>query len=133
MNTKIVAKKVTKLSFNQLEPGEIEQDSQVHINIGTDIYANSNNKNLFRIKYPINLIVRDIINISIDYDFDFLIDEEVTPSILGSELVSSKTPSLAYPYIKTYLENLITLSGYPNINIPYINFFETPLDIKIKK
>ena len=88
MNTKIVAKKVTKLSFNQLEPGEIEQDSQVHINIGTDIYANSNNKNLFRIKYPINLIVRDIINISIDYDFDFLIDEEVTPSILGSELVS---------------------------------------------
>lgn len=133
MNVTIIAKKVTKLEFTELLKGEIEQDSQVNINIGSDIFANSQNKKLFRIKYPVTLTIRDIIRVSIYYEFDFATDEEITPDILDSDLVKIKAPSLAYPYIKLYLENIIATSGYPNVNIPFIDFYDTPLNLKPKK
>lgn len=128
MNITINAKRVTSLTLTQDDKNEAVSDKKLHISIGSEIFENHNNRKLFRIRYPFNLVIKGVVTASLNYDFDFISDEDVSSDTLSSELVTITAPSLAFPYIKTYIENVLSSSGYAGISIPFLDFSLTPLN-----
>ncbi|HHR5847312.1 TPA: hypothetical protein ACS7XE_001491 [Providencia alcalifaciens] len=132
MSITLNAKRVVSLTMNQAEIVDDEKDGQLHINLGSEIFKNNNDKKLFRVRYPFNLEIKGLVKISLSYDFDFTSEKEINNEMLSSELVTITAPSIAYPYIKTYVENILSSSGYAGITIPYLDFNETPLNQRKK-
>lgn len=128
MNITINAKRVTSLTLTQDDENEAVSDKKLHISIGSEIFENHKNRKLFRIRYPFNLVIKGVVTASLNYDFDFISDEDVSSDTLSSELVTITAPSLAFPYIKTYIENVLSSSGYAGISIPFLDFSLTPLN-----
>ncbi|HBU8232617.1 TPA: hypothetical protein MDC20_003282 [Morganella morganii] len=128
MNITINAKRVTSLTLTQDDENESVSDKKLHISIGSEIFENHKNRKLFRIRYPFNLVIKGVVTASLNYDFDFISDEDVSSDTLSSELVTITAPSLAFPYIKTYIENVLSSSGYAGISIPFLDFSLTPLN-----
>lgn len=132
MGIKLTHKKVERLELSALSKGQIEQEKEVHINIGSTIYGHSTNKNMVRISYPVSLLIKDNVSISIDYDFYFTSSEEITEGFDSSEVARKDAPALAYPYIKSYIEGVLTMSGYKDFEIPFIDFEEDPFEFNKK-
>ncbi len=128
MNITINAKRVTSLTLTQDDENEAVSDKKLHISIGSEIFENHKNRKLFRVRYPFNLVIKGVVTASLNYDFDFISDEDVSSDTLSSELVTITAPSLAFPYIKTYIENVLSSSGYAGISIPFLDFSLTPLN-----
>ncbi|HEK2652381.1 TPA: hypothetical protein ACQFK6_001486 [Proteus mirabilis] len=128
MSIKLMHKKVERLELRALSKGEIEQKKEVHINIGSTIYAHSTDKKMVRINYPVSLSIKDNVHISISYDFYFSSSEEITEEFNNSEVARKDAPALAYPYIKSYIEGVLTMSGYKDFEIPFIDFAEDPFE-----
>lgn len=101
------------------------------INFDNEVYINNSNQNLFRVRYNLSVKIQHKVDIEIEYDFDFECDEEIDSSIPRSLLIRSEVPAYSYPYMKAYVENILTMSGFNGIPLPYINFLNDPMpDIK---
>ncbi|MET4892236.1 hypothetical protein [Morganella morganii] len=130
MNISLIDKRVLSLSLSHLDAKESESDGQIHIKIGSEIFTKKDDVTLFRVRYPFNLEIKGLVKISLLYDFDFKSDSDITPETLSSELLTITAPTLAYPYIKSYVENLLSVSGYAVTGIPFLDFTVTPLNQK---
>ncbi|HAS1742837.1 MULTISPECIES: protein-export chaperone SecB [Enterobacter] len=100
-------------------------DAKIELN--NEVYLNKKNKNLFRVKYRLHVSIPHSVIIEMEYDFDFKAEEEVDETIAQSVTLRSAVPNLAYPYIKVYVEQLMTMSGYGQIPLPFVDFNEHPL------
>lgn len=132
MTISLTHKRVVSLNLITLSDGEIELKNNVRLTMGSELFLNSNHKNMIRVRYPVSLIIKDKIMIDVEYDFYFSATEEFTPDIIDSPLLRTKMPSLAYPYIKSYLDNLVFASGYDSTTIPFLDFMEEPLELTPK-
>ncbi|WP_299996917.1 protein-export chaperone SecB [uncultured Cedecea sp.] len=109
---------------------EKNKDNKVKTNISSQLFTNVKDNSLFRVRYVVKITANGYVDVDLSYDFDFkttdIVDEEFTKSLV----VRSEAPSLAYPYIKTYIESVCQLSGYGTLNLPYADFTKEPLDMK---
>ncbi|CAB5566685.1 hypothetical protein AB7V66_20540 [Providencia rettgeri] len=128
MEIKLTKKKVDNLTMRSILPDETEQDQQFHIKIGCTVYGNANNKNIVRIRYPVIVSVKDKATLSMDYDFYFTLSEELTEDFNTSIVTRQTAPALAYPYIKSYVENFLSISGYGDIDLPFLDFIKNPFE-----
>ncbi|EJD6598847.1 hypothetical protein M0L39_RS02645, partial [Providencia rettgeri] len=78
MDIKLTHKKVEALSIRSVVEGELDQEKEFHINIGSTIYSHKSKKNIVRIRYPVTLNVKDKVSVSMDYDFYFALSEDIT-------------------------------------------------------
>lgn len=85
-----------------------------------------------RIRYIVNLSIESIFALYLEYDFDFDIDGEVDDTFKDSSEIKTSIPSYTYPYIKTFIETVITNCDYPKIQIPTINFYDLDDNIEIE-
>ena len=49
----------------------------------------------------------------------------ITEEFKNSSLVNTNAPAMVFPFVRSYISNLTTLSGYPNILLPTYNFLDT--------
>ncbi len=106
-------------------------DAKIELN--NEVYLNKKNKNLFRVKYKLNVSIPHSVIIDMEYDFDFKAEEEVDQEIAQSMTIRSAVPNLVYPYIKVYVEQIMTMSGYGQIPLPFVDFNEHPLPSNTKE
>lgn len=127
MKITLLYKLVQNVSLKSLEDGEIEQDNELKLTLGTEIFHNNKDTNLVKFRHSVSVVIKDIASIDLIYDFTFKTDEEVTESFNESDVATGVVPNLSYPYIKTYIENLLFSSGYKDISLPYLDFKDQPL------
>ena len=128
MEIKLTHKKVESLAIRSVLADELDQEKEFHINIGSTIYAHATKKNIVRIRYPIIVNIKEKVSVSMEYDFYFSLSEDVTEEFNDSITAKKEAPALAFPYIKIYLDNVLAMSGYKDIEIPFIDFNEDPFE-----
>ncbi|WP_170974218.1 protein-export chaperone SecB [Citrobacter sp. wls757] len=106
-------------------------DAQIQLN--NEVYLNQKNKSLFRVRYKLSVSIPHNVIIEMEYDFDFKADEDVDQEIAQSMTIRSAVPNLVYPYIKVYVEQIMTMSGYGQIPLPFVDFNEHPLPANSKE
>ncbi|HEJ9542875.1 Uncharacterised protein [Proteus vulgaris] len=127
MKVKILYKTVHNLNLKNLEEGEVKQDNELRLTLATEIFHNNKDATLVKFRYTVTTVIKDEVSVDLIYDFAFKSEDEITESFNESDTATVMIPNLAYPYIKSYIENILSISGYKKINLPYINFFEEPL------
>ncbi|HCB2882995.1 TPA: hypothetical protein SCR51_001259 [Citrobacter freundii] len=128
MKLNLVSKKVHRASLEAIQGEPPKKKNKANVTISNEIYGNAKDPNLVRIRYAVAVIIDNVTKLDIDYDFDFKTDSEITSEFANSIEVRSSAPSLAYPYIKSYAEQLISLSGLGYYNLPYFDFISDPFD-----
>ncbi|MBN1085595.1 protein-export chaperone SecB [Erwinia aphidicola] len=58
--------------------------------------------------------------LDIEHIFYFKFKRQVTGEEAQHAVVTAKTESIVFPYIRSYITNLLAMSGYPAANIPFI-------------
>ena len=103
------------------------KNTNATLKLDNELYLNKNNSKLFRARYKIHVEIEDSAEIDVIYDFDFKSDTDVDQSLVSSMVIRSQVPTLVYPYIKTYLEQFLLMSGYGSIPLPYVDFAQNPI------
>ncbi|MGJ0946810.1 hypothetical protein ACR76C_07495 [Klebsiella grimontii] len=131
--------KVYKVSLSQKSQPETPkrgkknqkgENSHATLKMDNELYLNRADAKVFRARYNILVSVDGRLDIDIVYDFDFKADEDVDQSLSKSMVIRSQVPTYVYPYIKSYLEHFLMMSGYGKIPIPFIDFVENPIPVK---
>ncbi|MDR5611286.1 MULTISPECIES: hypothetical protein [unclassified Arsenophonus] len=105
-----------------------EHGQEFHMAINYEIYRHQSNKKTVRIRYTVIYFIQDNFSLSLAYDFSFKSDKEITEDFNASETARKLAPSISYPYIKSYIENFLTLSGYKDFEVPFIDFNKEPFE-----
>ncbi|MFB0711434.1 hypothetical protein ACEU59_09705 [Buttiauxella noackiae] len=134
MNINPIAGKVNNLSIKALPPlplkkkaKKTDEEVSATINFDNEVYLNNHNSKLFRVRYNISVSIPHQVEVNLEYDFDFQSDEAVDTSLPKSSTILSSVPAFAYPYIKSYIENILNMSGYGSTPLPYIDFLKNPM------
>ncbi|MBQ0533982.1 hypothetical protein J7S75_06465 [Providencia huaxiensis] len=127
MNITLIHKLVQQVELKRLDDGEIEQENELKLTFGTEIFHNQKDTTLVKFRHSITVVVKDEVSVGLIYDFTFKTDASITDEFNESEEAVRVIPNLAYPYIKTYVENILVTSGYKDISLPYLNFYDEPL------
>ncbi|EKK7715975.1 hypothetical protein PO816_002876 [Cronobacter dublinensis] len=128
MNLNIISKKIHTVSLEEIQSDSNKKPIKADVSLTNEIYANTKQSNIFRIRYKVSITIESKAKVELAYDFDFKSDEEFTNETANSLGVRAVAPSLAYPYIKAYAEQLISMSGLGNYNLPYFDFITDPFD-----
>lgn len=134
MKIELIGKKVAELSLHPVE-GEAssKKTTNAKVTLQNELYTNTKDAKLFRARYTVSISIESRFNIELKYDFDFKNDMDFSEEVAKSQELKSKVPSMVYPYIKTYAEQLISMSGLGSFNLPHFDFFEEPLEVTEKK
>lgn len=132
MNIKLTAKKVFGVSLEPIGDDQTKKPTGAKVTLNNEIYSNHKNTNVFRVRYNAIITIEPIVKLELIYDFDFISATEIDDEFVRSLEVRSIVPSLAYPYIKNYAEQLLGLSGYGYFNLPYFDFMSEPLELPEK-
>lgn len=134
MNIDPTLVKVNTLSIKTLAPisqkkkqKNNEEEVNATINFDNDVFINNQNSKLFRVRYNIFVSIPHKVEVTLVYDFDFQSNEDVDAGLAKSSTVLSDVPAFAYPYIKTYIENVLSMSGFGFTPLPYLNFLQNPM------
>lgn len=134
MNINPTLVKVNNLSIKTLsplpkkkKPKSDEEEVNATINFDNEVYVNNHNSKLFRVRYNIFVSIPHQVEVTLVYDFDFQSDEDVDAGLAKSTTVLSDVPAFAYPYIKAYIENVLSMSGFGLTPLPYLNFLKNPM------
>ncbi len=131
MNITPINNKIHNLLLKEIESkGKSKKKSEAieaKLNIDSEIFLNQDNHKIFRVRYKVNAIIPGKIELNVEYDFDFRSDVDVDMSLPKNLTMRSKVPNLTYPYIKSYIENFIMMSGYGAYPLPYIDFIKEPM------
>ena len=122
----------TKAALDATKKNKKEQKSNsAKLKMNNELYLNKKNSKLFRVRYLVDISISNGVDIDIVYDFDFRSEEDdVDQSLAKSLVVRSQVPNLVYPYIKSYIEHFLVMSGHGSIPLPYVDFIENPIAVE---
>lgn len=128
MKLTLVSKKIHSASLENIQVEPVKKPVKANVSLTNEIYANTKDSRLFRIRYISSITVEGVAKLNISYDFDFKADVDFTGETASSIEVRSIAPAMAYPYIKSYAELMISMSGLGDFNLPYFDFIDDPFD-----
>ena len=131
MNVQLISKIVHKASIKVLEKKENKSNDKqvkIHVRLDNEIFENKNDKHSFRVRYISAITVENRVEVNVEYDFHFTSSDEINEEAAKSEVFKSEIPSIAYAYLKVYVESLINLSGIGNYILPYFDFYADPFE-----
>lgn len=132
MNIKLTAKKVIGISLEPIGDDPSKKPTGAKVVLNNEVYSNNKNTSVFRVRYNATITIEPLVKLELTYDFDFSSGTEIDDEFVRSLEIRSTVPSLAYPYIKIYAEQLLGMSGYGYFNLPYFDFISEPLEIPAK-
>jgi len=99
------------------------------ITLNYELYSNGRENKVFRVRYRTIVTIEEILEINMLYHYHFYFRSYVNFSahIAKLKLVRSVAPSMAYPYVKIYAEQLILMSNLGGYNLRYFYLFEKPM------
>ncbi|ENT4823011.1 hypothetical protein ACFFX4_004669 [Citrobacter farmeri] len=125
----MIGKKIESLSLKtQSSESSTKKKPSVKVKVNSEMYSNIKDSKLFRVRYSVDVDIESRLKIYLTYDFDFQSEEDFSEEVAKSKEVRTLVPSMSYPYIKSYAEYLISMSGLGNFNLPYFDFFSAPLE-----
>lgn len=134
MKIELIGKKVESLVLNPLEGKSAEKKPmKATVTLNNEIYSNVKDVKLFRVRYFVTITIEARLKMEIIYDFDFKSDEDFSDDKAKSIEVRSVAPSMAYPYIKIYAEQIILMSNLGSFNLPYFDFVDSPMEPSTSK
>lgn len=128
MKIELIGKKVASLTLQPLEGDSSKKTMTAKVTLNNELYSNVKDSKVFRVRYHALVTIESRLQIELTYDFDFKSEEDFLEEVAKSDEVRTSVPSMAYPYIKGYAEQLISMSGLGNYNLPYFDFISEPLE-----
>ncbi|MFT4271226.1 MAG: protein-export chaperone SecB [Pantoea sp.] len=128
MKITLIAKSVASASIESLQKSEEKKRTKISVKLENEIFENQKKATVFRVRYVSSVTIEGIAQVEVAYNFDFESESEFSEELVKSDVMKVTAPSLAYPYIKIYVENLISMSGLGNFTLPYFDFFESPFE-----
>lgn len=130
MKIELIGKRVVHLVVKQLDSAETDKKSKTaKVTLNNELYSNVKDEKLFRVRYHVVVTIESRLQMEITYDFDFRSEVEFSEDTAKSHEIRSIVPSMAYPYIKTYAEQLMLMSNLGSFNLPYFDFFGNPMEL----
>lgn len=133
MNIQIIETKVDELSFRKIEPkakdeSVIDADSSP-ISFSVAPAFNPDERKQFAVIFKITVKTSDeIAEFSVKYVAYFGSDEDITDDERNSPFFSINAPAIGYPFLRSYISNLMLISGYEPVMLPTINFVKMAQD-----
>ena len=129
MKIELINKKVESLVMTPLEGASSGKKTMKDtVTLNNEMYSNVKDAKLFRVRYFAYVTIEERLKMEITYDFDFRSEEDFSDDTAKSPEVRSLVPSIAYPYIKGYAEQIIHMSNLGSFNLPYFDFFTSPME-----
>ncbi|CDQ53043.1 unnamed protein product [Klebsiella pneumoniae] len=129
MKIELINKKVESLVMTPLEGASSgKKTMKATVTLNNELYSNVKDAKLFRVRYFAYVTIEERLKMEITYDFDFRSEEDFSDDTAKSPEVRSLVPSIAYPYIKGYAEQIIHMSNLGSFNLPYFDFFTSPME-----
>ncbi|HFU3987673.1 TPA: hypothetical protein ACH5XP_001822 [Klebsiella pneumoniae] len=129
MKIELINKKVESLVMTPLEGASSgKKKMKATVTLNNELYSNVKDAKLFRVRYFAYVTIEERLKMEITYDFDFRSEEDFSDDTAKSPEVRSLVPSIAYPYIKGYAEQIIHMSNLGSFNLPYFDFFTSPME-----
>ena len=63
-----------------------------------------------------------------DYWAFFESEQELSAEFLESHFTKINAPAIAYPYLRSFITNVLVSAGYPAVYLPTVNFVEMAKD-----
>lgn len=79
-------------------------------------------KHLFSIIFHMKMYIDCEVELEFDYKADFKNSEEITNDFRASHFVKVNAPAIAYPFLRSFVANILLQSGYDPIILPAVNF-----------
>lgn len=115
-NTQIEDLKITK-------SGESDGNS---LGVSFSNFFNSEKPREFILQFSLIIPHKDGIVFDIKYNALFETSEDIDEEFKQSDFTKVNAPAIAYPFLRSYVATLLTLSGYDPLMLPTINFLENP-------
>ncbi|AZS56754.1 hypothetical protein C5E18_11785 [Pectobacterium parmentieri] len=128
MKIEIAKKSVHSLKFELLKDdnSKSKKTRQVKIKLENETYVNQKNQKAVMVRNLVEIEIERAAKIDIIYDFEYKLEEIFTETLAKSDEFKHITMSQAYPYIKSYVEQIATMSGAPSVALPYVDFATLP-------
>ncbi|MGG8006367.1 hypothetical protein PGN76_15535 [Klebsiella aerogenes] len=129
MKIELINKKVESLVMKPLEgDSAAKKTMSATVKLNNELYSNVKDSKLFRVRYFASVTIEGRLEMDITYDFDFQSEDDFSNEMAKSHEIRSVVPTMAYPYIKTYAEQIILMSNLGRFNLPYFDFFASPME-----
>lgn len=134
MKIELISKKVERLVMTRLEGDSTAKKAiKTTVNLNNELYTNVKDSKLFRVRYFASVTIEGRLEMDITYDFDFRSEDDFSHEMAKSYEVRSIAPNMAYPYIKTYAEQIILMSNLGMFTLPYFDFLANPMETNSNK
>ncbi|EIG2865762.1 hypothetical protein AB575_005030 [Escherichia coli] len=134
MKIELISKKVERLVMTRLEGDSTAKKAiKTTVNLNNELYTNVKDSKLFRVRYFASVTIEGRLEMDITYDFDFRLEDDFSHEMAKSYEVRSIAPNMAYPYIKTYAEQIILMSNLGRFTLPYFDFLANPMETNSNK
>jgi preprotein translocase subunit SecB len=124
MKIKLDDTRVISLNIEQSKADDVLKDdfSGEMTGFETSLGLNPDDRKKYVVKFDMEIKTSCLSVIRLEYIGCFSTDEEVDDNFVNSGFARVNSPAIAYPYLRAYISNLLTLSGYETIILPTVNF-----------
>ncbi|QTL40662.1 protein-export chaperone SecB [Xenorhabdus budapestensis] len=120
MNFNIVNMRVTHIKLD--ETGYLDNPKKNNLNLKNSLSFDENDRSRATLTTTVKIITESSFYIEFDYLFTFQFENEVSTEQESDFLDTNTVDSVIYPYIRAFISNLTSLSGYKAFNLPIVTF-----------
>lgn len=129
MKFKLVKTLAKKISINIIDAQE-EQELPLSLSldemaVNTHIANEAIKKNFaisFQVKSQLN--ADETVEVFVDFWAFFESDSELDDKFLNGHFTQVNAPAIAFPYLRSFVTNILVSAGYPAVYLPTVNFVE---------
>lgn len=111
----------TQNDEEELSPGLSLDEMTVNTHV-----ADETVKKNFAISFQVNakLNANETVEVFVDFWAFFESDSELDDKFLNGHFTQVNAPAIAFPYLRSFVTNLLVSAGYPAVYLPTVNFVE---------
>lgn len=127
MKISLVHTEVAELAFHReiTKKGEGESgEEKAAVSINFSTLLDEVNANFFSVVFDLSLLQPRGYNMQLKYLSWFECSEKLDENFLKTPFATINAPAIAYPYLRSYVTNLVVSSGFKPTILPVINFIQ---------
>lgn len=129
MKFKLVKTLAKKISVNVID---VQEDQELPLGLSLDEMAvnthvaNEEIKKNFAISFQVKskLNADEAVEVFVDFWAFFESDSELDDKFLNGHFTQVNAPAIAFPYLRSFVTNILVSAGYPAVYLPTVNFVE---------
>lgn len=100
--------------------GEEAKKPKYQLKLESTMDYNQADQKSVRLNVHTTMTADNSFKLELDQIFYFKFKTEISGEDAQRIITESKTEALIFPYVRTYITNLLTMSGFPSVHIPFI-------------